>query len=100
MKSGVVYEIKVNGVRRYVGVTNNFVRRQKEHLRAIKNGQSKYLYQKINETPPELTKISFSQISDELTILEARRFEGFLILSDWFNRRELWQSAPYSFKYF
>jgi len=100
MKNKVVYEIRINGVRRYIGITNNFVRRQKEHLRAIKAGKDKYLYQKINELPLETTKISFKQISEELTSIESARLEAWLILSDYFQNKELYQSPPFSFKYF
>lgn len=100
MKTAVVYEIKVNGVRRYIGITNNFIRRQKEHIRDIKKGKSKYLYQKINETPPELLKLEFRQLSEELPVLEIKRLEAHYILQDYFTNKELWQWAPFSFKYF
>jgi hypothetical protein len=100
MKTGIVYEIKINDIRRYVGVTNNFIRRQKEHIRCIKLNKAKYLYQMINETPPEETKISFRQLTGEVSILEARRYEAYLILDDLFSEKSLWQYAPYSFKYF
>jgi hypothetical protein len=100
MKTGVVYEILVNGTRRYIGVTNNLNRRQKEHTRALLLGKDKYLYRKIRESAPDQPEIAFNQISDELPILHARRLEAKYILDDYFNKKELWQSPPFSFKYF
>lgn len=98
-KNNLLYEIIVDGTRRYIGITNNLRRRSKEHLRLIKSDNNKYLYRKIRESQLE-PSITILAMSDEMPILEAKRLECYLILKDYFNKKELWQSAPISFKYF
>jgi len=100
MKTGFVYRIVIDGYVRYVGVSNNVVRRGKEHVRAFKKGDSKYLYKKMREGGLDESYLILEVISDELTILDARRLEAKIILEDYFSGKYLFQSAPFSFKYF
>lgn len=94
-----VYEIIVDGIRRYVGITNNIRRRQGEHLRQFKLGKDKYLYKMIRENSPE-TIISLNVIKEFTNKGDAVRWEGYLILEDYFNGKQLWQSFPITIKYF
>lgn len=100
MKTGFVYRIIIDGYVRYVGVTNNVIRRTKEHVRAFKKGDNKYLYKKMREMHLDENYLVLEIISEELPILEARRLEAKIILEDYFSGKYLFQSAPFSFKYF
>ena len=40
------------------------------------------------------------EVISELPILDARRLEAKIILEDYFSGKYLFQSAPFSFKYF
>ena len=93
-----VYEIIVDGVRRYVGITNNIKRRQSQHIRDAKT-KDKFLYRMIRENSPETT-ISLNIIAEFDNKGEAARWECKLILDDYFSDKNLWQSFPISIKYF
>jgi hypothetical protein len=99
-KTGFVYKIVIDGFIRYIGVTNNIKRRQKEHIRAFNKGDMKYLYKMMRESLLDEKYIVLETISDELSIIDARRLEAKIILDDYFTNKNLWQSAPFSFKYF
>ena len=99
MKTSKVYEIKVDGVRRYIGVSNNINRRFKEHLRDF-NKKDKYLYRMCRESGLNESHLVLNEITEDLPVLDARRYEAFLILQDYFSERLLYQSPPFSFKYF
>jgi hypothetical protein len=99
-KTGFVYKIVIDGVVRYIGVSNNVIRRQKEHVRAFKKSNDKYLYRMMRESSLDESYLVLETISDELSIIDARRLEAKIILDDYFSDKNLWQSAPFSFKYF
>ena len=94
-----VYSIKIGGVIRYIGVTDNITRREKEHIRGAKKGQGKYLYVRIKENAPEEI-ISLSIVNQFNNKGDAKRYEALLILQDFFGEKKLWQSFPISIKYF
>jgi predicted GIY-YIG superfamily endonuclease len=94
-----VYRIKVDGVTRYIGITNNPVRRQKEHRRDYEKGDAKYLYRMTREVSPE-TRYELEIVKEFDLLIDAKRWECFLILKDWFSKRQLWQSQPISIKYY
>lgn len=97
--TGIVYNIKVDGVIRYIGYTDNLKRRKSQHMRSLKIGdEKKYLYKKINELMTPTIEIEVSKEFDNKG--DAKRWEAYLILHDYFNNKELWQSFPISFKYF
>lgn len=93
-----IYQIKINGVVRYIGYTNNPKRRFTQHKRLLLNGDKKYFYKKIRElTEPDL---QIETIAEFDNMGDAKRWEAFLILDDYFSHKNLWQSFPVSFKYF
>jgi predicted GIY-YIG superfamily endonuclease len=93
-----VYEIIVDGVRRYIGMTDNIKRRQSQHRRDLKT-KPKYLYKMIRENSPETT-ISLNIVKEFEKRGDCLRWECLMILNDYFNHKELWQSFPVSVKYF
>jgi len=95
-----VYQIKVGGVVRYIGITNDVKRRQSQHRRDLKNEKNKYLYKMIKETLLEPIEIELEVINEFINKGDASRYEAYLILKDYFNDRQLWQSFPISIKYF
>lgn len=73
-------------------------RRQSEHIRGIKKGTGKELYKKANllQNPHiEWEIVGEFQISGD-----AKRFECYLILGDYFGKGDLWQSPPKTIKYY
>jgi predicted GIY-YIG superfamily endonuclease len=94
-----VYRIKVDGVTRYIGITNNPGRRQKEHRRDYEKGDAKYFYRMTREVSPE-TRYELEIVKEFDLLIDAKRWECFLILKDWFSKRQLWQSQPISIKYY
>lgn len=94
-----VYSIEIEGVTRYIGITDNPKRRQNQHTRALNGGHDKYLYNQIRLNAPETTPVL--QIIKEFSDRgDAKRWEAYLILGDYFGERNLWQSFPVSIKYF
>jgi predicted GIY-YIG superfamily endonuclease len=94
-----VYEIVIGGVRRYVGYTNNIKRRQSQHVRDYQKGSPKYLYLMTAKTAPK-TIYQLNVLRQFPNKGDAQRYEAYLILKDYFTKKELWQSFPTSFKYF
>lgn len=93
-----VYQIKINDVVRYIGYSNNPHKRFLQHKRLLNKGDKKYLYKKIRElTEPNL---EIETIAEFNNMGDAKRWEAFLILDDYFSHKNLWQSFPVSFKYF
>ena len=93
-----VYEIIVDDIRRYIGITDNIKRRQSQHRRDLKS-KDKYLYKMIRETSPE-TIITLNIINEFENKGDCSRWECKMILDDYFNKKELWQSFPITIKYF
>ncbi len=93
-----IYNIKIDGKVRYIGMTKNPKTRERQHIRLYEKGDTKYLYEMIRqrgiikEIKIEVIK-SFSKKSD------AAKYEALLILQDFFNKKQLWQSYPTSIRY-
>jgi predicted GIY-YIG superfamily endonuclease len=94
-----VYRIQIDGVTRYIGITNNLKRREKEHNKLFRNDLKKFFYKKVREYHNEI-EMTLEPICEFNNKLEASRMEAKLILDDYFRDRELWQAPPFSFKYF
>lgn len=94
-----VYKIMIDGVCRYVGITNDIKKRQTRHNYLLKTGYDKKLYNKIRDKHNSHT-ISLEIVKEYDNKLEAARFEAYAILTDWFNKKQLWQAAPKIIKYF
>jgi len=94
----VVYEIKIDDIRRYVGMTNNITRREKEHNRGLRAGDSKLLYKNLLEIG-RLDEIKLEVLYEYNTKTQAVRMEALLILEDWFSDKRLWQVPPRVIKY-
>lgn len=93
-----VYSIKINGTRRYVGITEDFRRRQSEHKRGLMKGTGKQLYVKASELDNPMIEIEL--VGEFKTTADAARYECWLILGDYFGEAELWQSFPKTIKYY
>jgi len=93
-----VYEIIIDGVRRYIGMTNDIKRRQSQHRRDLKT-KDKYLYKMVRESSPE-TIIILNIVKEFENKGDCSRWECKMILDDYFNERLLWQAFPVSMKYF
>lgn len=94
-----VYEIKIDGKTRYIGYTDNLNRREKQHIRDYKKGDNKYLYKMTRETSPE-TIYKLNIVKEFNNKGDGKRYEAYLILKDYFTKKELWQSFPVAIKYF
>lgn len=93
-----VYVIIAGGKWRYVGITNNPKTREGQHRRGLKSGDTKELYQKFRSNGIEDIKLKvIKQLPNKV---EAMRLEAYLILQDYFSDKNLWQSPPFSFRYF
>lgn len=88
-----VYEIVINNERRYIGRTNDIRRREYEHNRQFKKGYNKLLYKNLSKIYTE-HQIELKPIKTFLRKTDAKRYECFLILQDYFNNKKLWQSIP------
>jgi len=51
------------------------------------------------EVSPE-TRYELEIVKEFDLLIDAKRWECFLILKDWFSKRQLWQSQPISIKYY
>lgn len=98
MSKYIVYKIYINGSLRYVGYTNNLTRRKSQHLKSITTDTKKYLYKKIREL--ENPSLEFTIDREFGNSGDAKRWEAYLILDNYFKTKDLWQSFPISFKYF
>ena len=91
-----VYRVEVLGTTRYIGYTDNLIRREKQHnylcFKACKNKKLYDGIKKIKEIKNK--KIELTPIKTFRTKVEAKRYEAFLILNDYFNKKELWQHIP------
>ena len=87
-----VYQIKVDEIIRYVGISNNIKLRTSQHNRGIRRGDKKLFYDFCREcgiTTVEL--IPLIECKDRTT---AKRWEMYMILDDWSKNRELKQVIP------
>ncbi len=89
-----IYGIKIMGQLRYIGITKDLERRQKEHnhLCFVKKWKKKILYKEILLTDIKFIKLHI--IKKMPNKLEARRYECLLILKDHFGGKKLWQKVP------
>lgn len=89
-----VYRVEVNKITRYVGYTDNIKRREKEHnYLCFKALKKKKLYNGLRKDK-NILKIELIPVKTFLTRVEAKRYEAFLILNDYFNKKQLWQHIP------
>lgn len=94
----VVYQIKIDGVVRYIGTTNNLKRRQTQHNYLFRKGNTKQLYENIRLYNKD-NNIVLEEIYSSTNKTEAMRYEALLILKDWFGDKTYWQTPPVNFKY-
>lgn len=88
-----VYRIDINGLTRYIGYTDDLIRREKQHnYLCFKACKKKKLYDGIRST--DLDLIIVKPLKSFKTKIEAKRWECFLILNDYFGKKELWQNVP------
>lgn len=88
----IVYSIEFKGQVIYIGRTNNLKRRQQEHNRAIKNGKGKEVH--IYCIDNGLESIILIPLKEFKSKVDAKRYEMFLILTDYFGGRCLKQKVP------
>lgn len=93
-----VYCIKIDGVIRYIGFTDNLKRRFTQHKLGFKRADKKLIYKRVSEMVEPT--IEFEMIREFENKGDAKRWEAYLILKDYFKNKQLWQSFPISFKYF
>ena len=98
-----VYMIKVKGVTRYYGITNNIDRRWKQHLASIRATQKDLTKYKqtfhfrcvMDSFDLDIEEdIEFFILDVFKSRVDARRFEALNILSDYFGDNECWQKIP------
>lgn len=89
-----VYRIEIDRITRYVGYTEDLIRREKQHnYLCFKAQKKKILYNKIRNSTKEKS-IELKKVKSFKSRLEAKRFECFLILNDYFTKKEYWQRVP------
>lgn len=93
-----VYKIDVDGICRYIGITNSIKKRQTRHNYLLNKDDNKKLYIKMREL--NCFDIKLDIIKEFSNKLEASRFEALAILTDWFGKKQLWQAPPKIIKYF
>jgi predicted GIY-YIG superfamily endonuclease len=96
-----VYSIKIDNIIRYIGITKDIIKREKQHNYGIKTGIKKRFYENMSHYYPNQT-VSLEVLKIFKTKTDAARYEAHLILLDYFNNspKELWQSPPRVIKYF
>ena len=92
----VVYCIRIHGVIRYIGRTNCPIRRQLQHRNDFKKMTNKLLFINIIHHYPDFRSddIILEIIKSFKSEVEAKRFECYLILGDYFKDKNLWQKVP------
>lgn len=89
-----VYRIEVENTTRYIGYTENLEIRKKQHnYLCFKTQKKKILYQSIRKLKT-MSQIELIPIKSMKTKIDAKRYECFLILNDYFNKKQLWQKVP------
>ena len=90
-----VYRIEVDKKTRYVGFTQDIIVREKQHnYLCFKKRIKKDFYNKVRELYPNMDKVVLNIVKTFPTKIDAKRFECYLILSDYFTKKELWQRVP------
>jgi predicted GIY-YIG superfamily endonuclease len=87
-----VYKVVVDGSIRYIGYTNDLMRRQKQHNYLIKMGKKKMLYDEVRKLG--LKEIKLVTVKTFYNRVDAKRYECLLILLDYFKDKKLWQRIP------
>jgi len=88
-----VYTIEVNGSVAYIGRTIDIKRRQTEHNRHFKSGKAKDFYDYLRSIRFN-SKIELIQVAEFKSKTDAKRYEMFLILQDYFGVKLLKQRVP------
>lgn len=89
-----VYVIKIKGIVRYIGMTNDLVMREKQHNYLFSKGKKKILYDKIRVLNKDIKNIKIEMVKAFDKKEDAKRWECYLILADYFNKKQLWQRVP------
>ncbi len=90
-----VYRIETNDITRYIGYTEDITTRQKQHnYLCFKKNKKKKFYDNVKNIHPDIKSFDLKIIKTFRTKIEAKRWECFLILNDYFNKKELWQNVP------
>lgn len=88
-----VYQIEIGGVIRYIGYTNDLIKREKQHnYLCFKTNKKKLLYNSVRKLG--IKEIKLKPLKPFKDKVDAKRWECYLILNDWFNGRLLWQRVP------
>jgi len=88
-----VYGIKISGTWRYIGMTGNIEKRQKEHnYYCFKKLGKKQLYNEVRNT--DIKNLKLIKIKNFGRKVDAKRYECYLILKDYFTMGNLWQRVP------
>jgi len=94
----VCYKIEIEGIIRYVGMTNNLSRREYQHKTDCFNEKSKQynkkLYKWIREHNYTNDDIVLIPIYNSRNRVECKRYECRLILNDFFDKKEFIQNVP------
>jgi len=94
-----VYGIEICGIQVYIGRTNNLHRRQLQHNNICYNENNKQynkdLYKYIRKIYPTKTKFKLTPIKEFNKLVEAKRYEMYLILTNYFSDNpKLIQKVP------
>lgn len=90
-----VYRIEIQSTTRYIGYTEDIIKREKQHnYLCFKKNKKKILYDNTKKVSPSLKGFELKIMKTFRTKIEAKRWECFLILNDYFNKKELWQHVP------
>jgi len=87
-----LYKIEVSGIIRYYGITNDLTRRQSQHNLGLRKEEKKELYDFLREQG--IDKIQLVEVEVFKKRIDAKRKEAFMILEDYFSRKELKQKVP------
>ena len=92
-KKFYVYTISLNNWVIYIGMTDNIKRRETQHNYLYKKGKEKDLYDYLR-LQNFTDRIELKPIKALDTRVEAKRYECFLILTDYFGNKLLKQKVP------
>ena len=97
-----VYNIEYKNKIIYVGYTKDIIKREKQHIYLCYKQNNKsynkqlYVYIRKEYSDKEQGKniIKLNKIKEFKTKVEAKRYEMFLILTDYYNKKQLLQKIP------